>query len=159
MLQLSRDWASCTQMSTKKREGGGNGKGKPGGFKGNCHNCDKIGHKKSNCCSHILEDYKSTRPSNRKSKSETGPATNTEASGNASEEFMLMAVRNTEFPDSMKLLNDPNIWIAETGTTVDNTYHTHGVVETRKGDGNDGITDASGKNTKSSVIGNIPVTN
>ena len=46
------------------------------------------------------------------------------------EEFLLMARENDmKFPDSMKLLSDPNIWIADTGATTDSTGYEYDILK------------------------------
>ena len=58
------------------------------------------------------------------------------------DEFGLMVVG---FPDSMELLNNPNIFIGDTGATSDSTPHVDGIVNLKNTSIGDNMTDASGK--------------
>ena len=90
----------------------GKGQGK---FKGTCNNCGKHGHKKTDCWQ--LEENKSKRPQGYKVKSEKGlVATECESSGG--KEFLLMT---KGFSTDDAILNDPNVFIADTGATSDTT--------------------------------------
>ena len=139
----------------KKQGRGGNSKGKR--TKKKCRRCNRAGHLEAACWED--ENNAAKRPNgwtSREVTSVTAGSNNTQ--GSAQDEFMLMTVESMKFPDSMKLLTDPNIWIADTGATTDSTGYEWGVIQTKKGDENDDIVDASGKTMKSSIIGNLPVT-
>ena len=128
-----------------------------------CHKCGLVGHLQSNC----WEDEKNARkrPSGWTSNQNTtsigaaaAASVTATTQGYQQEEFLLMAMGEMKFPDSMRLLSDPNIWIADTGATTDSTGFDYGVIKTRAGTVNDQLMDASGKSMPSTVIGNLPVT-
>ena len=62
------------------------------------------------------------------------------------------------FPESTKLLSDPNIMIADTGATCDSTYHPEGIVKKEKAPKNDVINAANWAEMMPTEIGNLPVT-
>ena len=72
-------------------------------------------------------------------------------------EFMCMAANEMRFPDSLKLLEDPNIMIADTGATCDLTPHDMGVIKTRDAKDSDGIKNASGSNMTTKYVGKMSV--
>jgi hypothetical protein len=44
------------------------------------------------------------------------------------------------FPTDQQILNDPNVWIGDTGATVHMTPHKNGIANVRKGSKNDAVT-------------------
>ena len=157
---------------------GGRRATRPGKFKGKCHECGKYGHKKADCWEReanadkrpnnwkssgerglassdnnsgdnnqdefmLINTHEEAEGSNKESNEEEYDLVN-------KNELMLMTYNKTvmEFPDNLTLLKDPNIWVADSGTTVDNTGHQQGVVKTRDGAKEDGITDVSGSELK-----------
>ena len=105
---LARD---CPK-STKDQRFGGKGQGK---FKGTCNNYGKHGHKNTDCWQ--LEENKNKRPQGYKGKSKKGLVT-TESDRNGGKEFLLMT---KGFSTDDAILNDPNVFIADTGATSDTT--------------------------------------
>ena len=69
-----------------------------------------------------------------------------------------MNINDGVFPDTAKLLSDPNIMIAYTGATRDSTCHTERIVKKKKASKNDVITEAKGAEIMPTEIGNLPVT-
>ena len=67
-------------------------------------------------------------------------ATESERSGG--KEFLLMT---KGFSTDDAILNDPNVFIADTGATSDTTPHDIGFIESKEASAKDAITDASGK--------------
>jgi hypothetical protein len=47
-------------------------------------------------------------------------------------ELLLMAM---SFPKALDILDDPNVWIADTAASCDSTPHSRGAVNVRKGNG------------------------
>ena len=63
-------------------------------------------------------------------------------------EFMCMTVNQMIFPDTLELLEDPNVMIADTGATCDSTLYAEGIVKTCDTRDSDGIKNVSGKSMK-----------
>ena len=109
---------------------------------GKCHNCGKPGHHAQDCWE--KEDNKSKHPVYFKPASEKG---NTTVDGGRKVEVLLSSMEaeqkhekhNSEvvmssmtFPAKLGLLDDPNVWIADTGATVHSTSHASGMVDIKK---------------------------
>ena len=71
---------------------------------------------------------------------------------------MLMNFNDGVFPDTAKLLIDPNIMIVDTGATCDSTYHPNGIVKKKRASKDDGITAKNGVEMMPTETGNLPVT-
>jgi hypothetical protein len=130
--------------------GRSNGGNKNFEFKGNCNNCGKKGHAEVTCW--MLPSNASKRPAwlkPREDGTETG-AVATE-SGNKVE-YLLMAM---EFPTDQKFLDNPNVWIGDTGASVHMSLHRSGMRDLQKAKSIDAITMANGSSEDATVIGNI----
>jgi hypothetical protein len=64
---------------------------------------------------------------------------------------MLMAM---SFPKDLSILEDPNVWIADTAATCDSTPHCQGAVNLRKG--NRGVIFGNGKNNEAATTFDLP---
>ena len=138
--------------SKGKESENNNGKKK---FKGKCHHCGKEGHKAEFCWD--KPENVDKRPSFYKTPAERGMLAQNEdkSQDKVSEgEFLLMGV-NLEFAQDDKILEDPNVFIGDTGATSDTCWSSHGFKNVRKSSKCDDITDASGNNVASKAIGNI----
>ena len=62
------------------------------------------------------------------------------------------------FPAKLGPLDDPNVWIADTGATVHSTPHRKGMVNTKKATGQDLVTMGNGVNVLASTISEISQT-
>ena len=62
------------------------------------------------------------------------------------------------FPAKLGFLDDPNVWIADTGATVHSTPHRKGMVNMMKATGRDLVTMGNGVNVSASTIARIPGT-
>ena len=71
---------------------------------------------------------------------------------------MLMNFNDEVFPDTARLLSDPNTMIADTGATCNSTCHPKGIVKKKKASKNDVITAENGAEMMPTEIGNLPVT-
>jgi Reverse transcriptase (RNA-dependent DNA polymerase) len=153
------------------------GKGRKGKFKGKsrdrgdrdddgekCRHCGRSGHKPDDCW--MLEKNKKKRPEwfdeekypvKGKNKSESGGeigAVGRGSGGNDGPELLLSAL---SFPLTLKLLEDPNIWIADSAATCDSTPHAQGAINMRKGDEDDnGVIFGDGKNNDAVNIFDLP---
>jgi hypothetical protein len=70
-------------------------------------------------------------------------------------EIALCAIR---FPNSMKLLLDPNVWIADTGVTVHATLKSSVMIKKSERNGNYSVTMGNGKTEATEWYGDLPVT-
>eukprot|EP00957_Ditylum_brightwellii_P199310 15192370-Ditylum_brightwellii.AAC.1 len=59
------------------------------------------------------------------------------------------------FPATLKLLEDPNVWIADTGASCDSTAHHVGMINRRVPAANDGVMLPDGKTKSTTMIGDI----
>lgn len=146
------------QCPKSKEDGASGGNGGAGKFKGKCNNCGKTGHKDSACW--MKESNKSKRPQWLQEKMKNGEQANVNVDGgedDASGEFILCNVdkKKMTFPKSQLLLNDPNIWIADTAATTHLTVHSAGMVNMKSASGKDNITVGNGDQVKAMNIGDI----
>ena len=72
-----------------------------------------------------------------------------------SEERSEVAMSSMTFPAKLGLLDDPNVWIADTGATVHSTPHAAGMVDIKKASGMDSVTMGNGASVNATIIGNI----
>jgi hypothetical protein len=138
---------------TKREADGYNGRKK---FKGKCNNCGKYGHKKEDCWE--LDKNKSKRPDGYKVKSTTETGMTGANSGlSTDEEFMLLtnSTNNKEFLTGERLLEDPNLFIGDTGGTCDMTAHIIGLQNVQEAKKSDDSTDASGNTMRATKIGKV----
>jgi hypothetical protein len=131
-------------------QGRGNGGNKNYKFKGNCNNCGKQGHAEDTCW--MLPSNASKRPAWFKpceDDTETGAVAN--EAGNKVE-YLLMAM---EFPTDQKFLDNPNVWIGNTGASVHMSPHRSGMHDVKKAKSVDAITMTNGSSEDATVIDNI----
>ena len=126
--------------------GGNNGKGKQK-FQGKCHNCGKVGHRAVDCW--LKEENKDKRPKGFKVPGET---TTVATDGGNKVEYLLCGMT---FPDDHELLNDPNVWIADTGATVHHTPHQCGLNNVREATKSDAITMGNGESEEAVRVADI----
>ena len=69
---------------------------------------------------------------------------------------LLLGSPNLEFPKTVKLLKDPNVWVADSGASRDQTGSTKGAVKIRKAPATDKITVANGSISKTDNLIDIP---
>jgi hypothetical protein len=120
-----------------------------------CPHCGRTGHEPEKCW--MLKKNKSKRPdwfdiekypkkgNNKKTKEVS-------VVGHGPE--LLLATMS--FPNSLKLLDDPNIWIADTGATCDSTPHDDGAVNIRKPGNDDSVTFGDGAHNDAKAIFDLP---
>jgi hypothetical protein len=70
-------------------------------------------------------------------------------------EIALCAIK---FPNSMKLLLDPNVWNADTGATVHATPNSSATIKKSERNGNDSVTMGNGKSETTEWYGELSVT-
>jgi Reverse transcriptase (RNA-dependent DNA polymerase)/Zinc knuckle len=127
--------------------------GEKGKFKGTCHNCGMTGHAATNCWE--KEENKDKRPNNWKSKKSGSYEPNI---ANPSIEFVMCSVdskKEFEVPATLKLLQDPCIWIIDTAATSNSTAHREGLVNVKSASSNDNITMGNNLVSKATEIGDV----
>eukprot|EP00957_Ditylum_brightwellii_P084839 6450865-Ditylum_brightwellii.AAC.1 len=68
---------------------------------------------------------------------------------------MLLAMPDITFPARIELLKDPNIWVADTGTSCDSTVHHIHMVNRHVPAENNGVTLPDGNARRTAMIGDI----
>ena len=136
-------------------------------FNGTCNLCGKRGHKKEDCWND--EKNVAKRPASWKSRADStvGATISANEATNASVEVLMSGfdvfqedevveciMSGIEVPNSLDVLNDPDIWIGDTGATVHSTPHDLGFVDIRS-DSTTGIVVANGAKMPCSKIGTI----
>jgi hypothetical protein len=74
------------------------------------------------------------------------------------EDLSEIALCAIKFPNSMKLLLDPNVWIADTAATVHTTPNSSAMIKKSERNGNDSVTMGNGKSEATEWYGDLPVT-
>jgi hypothetical protein len=117
-----------------------------------CYNCQKPGHMSKDCW--LKEENKHKRPSRYKStgSGEQGTAA-TDGTG-SKVEFLFCSM---SFPTDQQILNDPNVWIGDTGATVHMTPYQNGITNIRKGSKNDAVTMGNKQVEEATLIADIPM--
>jgi hypothetical protein len=142
----------ATFYNKKKKK---KGKWKKKGFEGKdddtkCKHCSRKGHQADKCW--MLDKNKGKRPDwfdqekycQKKEKEVSNAAVNHSREGL---ELLLMAM---SFPKALDLLDDPNVWIADTAASCDSTPCSRGAANIRNGNG--GVIFGNRKNNNTDVI-------
>lgn len=137
------------RLSNKKQRGRDNRNKK---FKGKCHQCGKTGHKKVDCWQ--LESNASKRPPGFRVQGSTSEQAAAAMSAGTGVEFLLCATE-MEFPSAAAILNDPNVWVADTAASTHMTPFDDGMVNKRKAVDSDSIRMGNKQVEKTSDIGDI----
>ena len=135
----------------KKKKNGGRGKGKGSGKgKDKCGICGKP-HPTENCWSKPENANKCPKWYTEQMASEVNAA-----AVQNSDKIVEVMLCGMEFPKEYKILLDPNVWIADSGTSVHNTPNAVGLKNIKKMDGADnGLTMGNGVAEKTSAVGNL----
>ena len=116
-------------------------------FSGKCFNCGKTGHRSVDCWE--KDENKAKRPKGYKIQSEKGSAAVDTV------EFVLTSSETMAVPEVQELLDDPNIWIGDSGATVHMTPHGQGLVNTRTAKQNESVTMGNKMVEKAQIIGDL----
>jgi hypothetical protein len=120
-------------------------------FKGNCNNCGKEGHTEATCW--MLPSNTNKRPAWFKPRTDENETGATAKETGSKVEYLLNAM---EFPKNQKFLDNPNVWIGDTGASVHHmTPHRSGMHNVKKAKHVDAITMGNGKSEDAAVIGSI----
>lgn len=114
-----------------------------GKFSGKCNTCGKEGHKAADC----WEDDKNSERRPKWYKQGGGAGNETAASGldaGSSIEYLLTGAGMT-FPETVKMLMNPNVFIGDTGATVHMTHSKLGAVKITKASAEDTVMMANGQ--------------
>jgi hypothetical protein len=117
------------------------------------YRCGKVGHISPNCFEDEANAHK--RPPNWKLVSQTGGSETAAAAldnGNKVE-FLLCGMC---FTNNAELLNNPNIWIADTAATVHSTPHNVGFKNTKEASKMDTVTMGNGADVGATTIAQLP---
>ena len=125
-----------------------NERGKKKKFNGKCNHCGKEGHRFADCWQR--EENKDKRPKNFKP---AGQEHANAAIGNSTRVELCLC--SLTFPDDIKILLDPNIWIADSGSTADSTAYNEGFEATRKGSPEDSFVIGDGKSVVTAEVGKL----
>ena len=146
----------------KLNGGNSSGKGKRDNPNKNktCDNCGKKGHIKATCWDNpdnknVPQWYK-----DKKARGEVGAVAAGGNGGGTSTgmEVLFCAPVGQAFPDSMKLLSDPNMWVIDTAATVHMTGSKLGMVDMVNGADQDKAICADGGIAKPESIGKLSLT-
>jgi hypothetical protein len=130
-----------------------NGNGK---FNGKCFNCGKIGHRSADCWQ--KEENRHKRPegySTGETNNETGQAA---VDNGRRVEFLLCGMSKEDvktFPDSKALINDPNIWIGDTGATTHMKKSDSGMTNIRSATKSDAVTMGNKQVEATTKVGDV----
>jgi hypothetical protein len=126
-------------------------------FPGKCNDCGKNGHKSSDCWQ--KEENKDKRPQWLKDKDNKNETNNEQVNANVNDgsrvEYLFLESEMT-FPNTQAILDNPNVWIADTGATVHTSPSDKGMTE---GDAataaQNSIAVGDGTNVKASKVANV----
>ena len=117
-------------------------------FTGKCSNCGKEDHKAEGCWE--KEENKHKWPKGCKTKSECGAAVIDGADSKV--EFLLMGMT---FSMQQDLLNDPNVWIGDTGVTLHMTPYADGLTNMQEAKSTDSVTMGNKSVEQAAIIGDL----
>jgi len=140
--------------STNNNNNSGNNSEEKKKFTGKCFNCGKDGHRSSDCW--YKEENKDKRPNGFRMSTERGAAAVDSNSNNNNDtrvEFLLMG--GMTFPMTAELLDDPNVWIGDTGATMHMTPFADGLSNLRNANTNESVTMANKSTESATQIGNL----
>jgi len=152
----------------KKEGGGGRGNGGSNSkFGGKCGTCGKKGHKSTDCfddpknADKVPEWYKKKKKGSGEAAMMSGDievllscvdCSTVNVFDEAKIETMLKSSDAMELPSNLSLLLDPNVWVADSGATVDGTSHAIGAQNKRYPTKGDGVTNGNGSTSDASMI-------
>jgi hypothetical protein len=153
---MAKDCKNSGKPSTSNNKNNSNSTKDSKKFSGKCFNCGKTGHKSADCWQ--KEENKHKRPKGYNpsgANNETGGA----AVDNGSKvEFLLCGFTKESpksFPDNQALLNDPNIWIGDTGATTHMKKSDSGMVNIRKASESDAVTMGNKQVEATTKVGDV----
>jgi hypothetical protein len=128
-----------------------NGKGAAMKDKRTCFGCGKVGHIAPKC----WEDDKnaSKRPANWKSSRVASETAASATDSGSRFEYLLCGMC---FENDVELLNDPNIWVADTAATVHSSPHKVGMRNAKQASKMDSVRMGNGADVDATTIAQIP---
>ena len=148
---------NCHEKATGSPSAGANSKG--GKPKPKCTSCGRIGHTDDTCWENEANAEK--RPAWWKDRNKNKPHDNNNEVAGVHHEVLFCTVteqqQQQQFPNSMKLLSDPNIWIIDSGATADMTSSANGMINVRNATTNESARCANGQiAVATKQVGKIP---
>ena len=144
--------------NTNGKPSNNDGNGGGGSAKPKCTMCGRVGHKEETCWENEVNADK--RPSwwQDRNKNKYNKNNNNEEVAGVQHEVLFCTVsteQQQQFPDSMKLLSDPNIWIIDSGATADMTNNAEGMTNVRKATPNESARCANGQIAVATHVGRM----
>ena len=140
----------------KKNKGksGDNERQQQGKSRDKCGNCGRQGHKDEMCWekSENADKIPKWLKDKRAAKGEVGAKA---ADSGSKVEFMLCGITRFAFPQSQDMLQDANIWIADSAATVHTTAHKRGIHSLKAATDADSITMGNGIAEQASLAGKL----
>ena len=115
-----------------------------------CFNCGKIGHRSVDCWE--KEENKANRPHWWKADGETANQGRDDGDQGGGIELLMCGLT---FPNDVKLLKDPNIWITDTGASVHMTPHKEGLMKQVAAASGDGIVMGNERKEQTAMYGEL----
>jgi len=140
----------CKKKGHKANKCPEKGKSSRKKFKGKSNNCGKEGHKAAG--SWEKEENKDKRPKGYKVSTEKTNAAVDNNIGGWIVEFLLCRVT---VPLQQDLLDDPNVWIADSAATSHSTPHSISLTNVKEAKGSDAITMGNGGTEQANKIADI----
>ena len=137
------------QCKKPKKTGGGKDQGKKK-FQGKCNTCGKEGHKAVDCFKDPKNAGKVPEWFKKKQNNDEAALINCD-----NVEVLLQGTDKIEFPKTLALLLDPNVWVADTGASVDSTGYKTGATNVRKPESGDGVTQGNGIKSGVKMVADI----
>jgi hypothetical protein len=158
------------------------GRGGQQNYRKACRNCGKIGHMERNCWE--LKENQHKRPNGYRTSNNNNHNLNEQVNvardNGPNIEYMLMAqdieeeiwfkaeqeinddsylellLGAMEFPTTQRWLENPNVWVGDTGATVNMSPHSQGMVNMKAAKSSDTVTMGNGQSESALQIGDIP---
>lgn len=145
--------SECRSGNRNSQDGQGAQGQRSQGAKTTCRHCGKKGHVESGCWlknpSQQPEWFKK-----RQAKKEGNEASASQTDG-PNIEVLVCSTDKLTFPPSMKLLEDPNVFVADSGASTHSTGHPSGLFETVQAAEGQHVMNANGKTEKTMSVGKL----
>jgi hypothetical protein len=151
------NFAATDQENKKNNQNGQSYKGNNKKKKSSCFICGKDGHLVQECWDN--PSNASTRPKwykPKKKEGNNGNEVNAVLIAKKNEDYeVIFCIMSQAFPDTLALLSNPNIWIADSLATADMTPYQKGMYDIQEADATDKAKCASGKMLDATKVGKL----